>query len=148
MRREDPWSDSIPDYLLISCNVSSSSFHSFFLYHSPVCNVHIVYTKGTHYREHNEEGGILSLFLVDPGQHTGQVPSRTLRLLTAHKTSSKAPHPGLPDPPTPSPADGSLILFPGPKIVSSKASQSSKVLAYSILYHEYGTPPSFYPQKP
>lgn len=46
-----------------------------------------------------------------------------------------APHSGLPDPPTPNSAAGSLILSPDPKIVFSKGSQSSKALACSILCH-------------
>ena len=112
IRQEDPCSESFPDYLLISCKVSSSSFHSFFLRHSPLCNVHTVYTKGTHRREDNEEGGILSVFLMDPGQHTGQAPSWTLRLLTAHRTSAKAPH-SQPHAPRPSILQPALWSYPG-----------------------------------
>ena len=148
IRQEDPCSESFPDYLLISCKVSSSSFHSFFLRHSPLCNVHTVYTKGTHRREDNEEGGILSVFLMDPGQHTGQATSWTLRLLTAHRTSAKDPHSQPHAPPTHNPAASSLILSQGPMIVSSKGSQSSKALTCSILCHEYGPPPSVNNQKP
>lgn len=46
-----------------------------------------------------------------------------------------APHSGLPDPPTPSPATCSLILSPDPKTEFFKGSQSSKTLACSILCH-------------
>jgi hypothetical protein len=61
MRWEGPWTESIPDVWWISYNVSSSSFHLFFLCQSTVCSVHTVYTKGTHHGEDKEEGGILSV---------------------------------------------------------------------------------------
>lgn len=67
VRIHPQWLMNLLQYLLF--------FFSFiFLCHSTVCNVHTVYTKGTHHREDNEEGRILSVFLRDPVQHTGQAP--------------------------------------------------------------------------
>ena len=67
VRIHPQWLMNLLQYLLF--------FFSFiFLCHSTVCNVHTVYTKGTHHREDNEEGRILSVFLRDPEYHTGQSP--------------------------------------------------------------------------
>ena len=148
MRGEDLWSESILEDLWIFCIVCSYSFHLFFLCHSPFCSIHTVSTKEIHTREDSEGRGMLSVSLIDFGLHTGQVPISTLRSLSAHRTIAKTPHQWHPDPLTPSPAAGSLILSLGPKLVSSKGFQSSKPLSCSILCNEYDPPPSFYPQKP
>jgi hypothetical protein len=145
MRREDLFSKSILDDFCIVC---SSSFHLFFLCHSPVCSVNTVSTKGIHTREDSEGRGMLSVFLIDFGLHTGKVPISNLRPLTSHRTIAKTPHQWHPDPLTSSPAAGSLILSLGPKLVSSKGLQSSKPLSCSILINEYDPPPSFNTQKP
>ena len=148
MRGEDLYSESILEDLWIFCIVCSYSFHLFFLCHSPFCSIHTVSTKEIHTREDSEGRGMLSVSLIDFGLHTGQVPISTLRSLSAHRTIAKTPHQWHPDPLTPSPAAGSLILSLGPKLVSSKGFQSSKPLSCSILCNEYDPPPSFYPQKP